>query len=356
MESPTCKKELIIEVPEDAVARESEQITSHYARVARLPGFRPGRAPRSLVGKRFRDEIRSEVVQVLVPRYFEDKIRGENLLLVGEPRFEDLQVEDGQAIRAKATFEVYPQIELKEYRGLEVEEDSAEVTDAELAEAVERLRQREATFEVIEERAAADDDYVMVSYQGRDVSNPGAEPIEVKEGMVQVGGKGTVPAFSEHLRGTRPGDVREFMVDYPADFPNAKLAGHSVRYHVAVQGLKRKVVPAADDELAKTVSEFSSLEELRGRLRQDMEKAKRRRVEHAAQAKLLEKLEDAHEFPVPETLVESQVQRKLERMLSGLLARGVDPRETQMDWHKLRDGMRPEAERDVRGSLILERI
>jgi trigger factor len=356
VESSTCKKELIIEVPPEVVARESDQVTSKFARVARLPGFRPGHAPRSLVGRRYRDEIRSEVVQALVPRFFEDKLRSEKLALVGEPEFADLEFEEGQAIRAKATFEVYPEFELKDYKGLEVEEALPEVSEADVDAAVERWRQREATFEVIEDRTAADDDYVMVSYQGRAAAEPAGDPIEVREGLVQIGGKTTVPEFSEHLRGTRAGDAREFTVDYPADFPGAKLAGQSVRYKVEVQGVKRKVVPAADDEFARSVSEFSTLQELRTMLRGDLEDSMQRRVKREAELKLLEKLQASYDFPVPESLVKAQLQSRLERIVGGLISQGIDPRTTQMDWKKFREGMQPEAERDVRASVILERI
>ena len=189
MESLTCKKELIIEVPEEAAAREAAKITDQYARLARIPGFRPGHAPRTLVGKRYREEIRSEVVQALVPKYFEESVRDQNFVIASDPRFEDLQFEEGQPIRAKATFEVYPEIELKDYKGLEVEEDSPEVTASDVDDAVERLRQNAATFEVIEDRPAADGDYLMVSYQGQDLIDSGSEPIEVREGLVHLGGR-----------------------------------------------------------------------------------------------------------------------------------------------------------------------
>ncbi|HXJ91579.1 MAG TPA: trigger factor [Terriglobia bacterium] len=356
MESPTCKKELIIEVPEEVVAREAAKITGEYARVARIPGFRPGHAPRALVGKRYREEIRGEVVQSLVPKYFEESIRDQKFLIAGEPRFEDLQFEDGQPIRAKATFEVYPEIELKDYKGLEVEEDSAEVTSIDVEEALERLRQNAATFEVIEDRPAADGDYVMVSYQGEDLMDSASEPIEVREGLIHLGGKGTVPAFTENLRDSRPGDVREFEINYPDDFPTKRLAGKRVRYRVEVQSIKQKVLPPVDDELAKSVSDFSTLADLREDVRKDLERKKQSGVKESARRKLFDKLTDSYDFPVPETVVEAQLRRKLERAAAGMAAQGVDPRTLQIDWRELRDEMRVDAEREVRGTLVLQKI
>ena len=339
------------------MARESEQVTAQYARVARLPGFRPGHAPRSLVSKRFRDEIRSEVAQTLIPRYFEDRIREQNLVIAGEPRFQDLQFEEGQALRAKVSFEVYPEIELKaNYRGVEMEGEPLGVSEAEVDEAIERVRQQNATFEVIEDRAAADGDYVMAGYKGQDLANAGAEPIETREGLIQIGGPGTVPEFTENLRGSRPGETREFEVSYPADFPNRRLAGRKIRYRLEVQSIKRKVLPALDDELAKSVSDFSTLQEFRQHVRQDLERARKRRLDTQLKQKLVDKIAAAYDFPLPEALVEAQVRRRVERAATGLESQGVDLDSVGIDWYRVREDMRTDAERDVRGSLVLDRI
>jgi trigger factor len=356
VESLTCKKELIIEVPEEAATREAAKITDQYARLARIPGFRPGHAPRTLVGKRYREEIRSEVVQALVPKYFEESVRDQNFVIASDPRFEDLQFEEGQPIRAKATFEVYPEIELKDYKGLEVEEDSPEVTESDVDDAVERLRQNAATFEVIEDRPAADGDYLMVSYQGQDLIDSGSEPIEVREGLVHLGGKGTLPAFTENLRGSRPGDVREFEINYPDDFPTKRLAGKRLRYRAEVQSIKKKVLPLVDDELAKSVSDFSTLADLRQSVRGDLERKKQGAVKESVRRKLFDKLVASYDFPVPESLVETQLRRKLERAAAGVVAQGIDPRTVDIDWRGLRDEMKPDAEREVRGSLVLKKV
>jgi trigger factor len=356
VESLSCKKELIIEVPEEAVAREAAKITDQYARMARIPGFRPGRAPRAIVGKRYHEAIREEVVQSLVPKYFEETIRDQNLVIAGEPHFEDLKFEEGQPIRAKATFEVYPEIELKDYKGLEIEEDPAEVTENDIDEAIGRLRQNAATFEVIEDRPAADGDYAMVNYQGEDLMDSDSEPIEAREGLVHLAGKGTVADFTENLRGSRPGDIREFEINYRDDFPSKRLAGRRVRYRVEVQSIKKKVLPPADDELAKSVSDFSTLAELRDSVRQDLQKKKLGTAKESARRKLFEKLVSGYDFAVPEALVEVQLRRKLERAAAGVAAQGIDPRDVQIDWRELREEMRGDAEREVRGNLVLKRI
>ena len=356
MEADTCTRELVIEIPADTVEREAERLASQYARVARVPGFRPGHAPRGLVRRHFRDEIRSEVLQSLVPKSFGEAVKNHNWSVVGKPSFEDVKFEDNQPLTYRATFEVYPEFELKAYKGLEVEQEPATLTDADVDQALEELRQRLATFEVVSEEPAREDDYVTVSYRGRDVSSPEGEPIEVREGVVHLGGKGTAAEFRENLLGSRPGDMREFDVAYPADSARESLAGKTVKYRVEVQAVKRKVLPPIDDELAKSASDFNTLEELKANLRTDLEKGRKTRAETVMRRKLVQKLVEAHEFPVPERMVEAQVDRKLEGVIAQLLKQGIDPRTADFDWPKLRREIRPEAERDVRGSLILEKV
>lgn len=356
MEAETCKKELVIEIPADVVRREVEKVTNQFRRVARIPGFRPGHARPALIRQHFRADIRNEVVQSLIPKFFDSVVKEKNLAVVGRPRFDDLKFEDDQPLTCKATFEVLPEFELGEYKGLEVEEEPATVEDAAVDAALEELRERAATFEVVSDRAAADEDYVYVSYQGRDVNDNAKSPIEAREAVIHMGGKGTVAAFTENLRGAKPGETREFEVTYPGDFAQKSLAGQTVRYRVEVQSIKKKVVPPLDDDLAKSVSESETLAALRDEVRSGLEKQRKRQVENAAMKKLLDRLVEQHDFAAPEALVEAQLDRKLERIVTQLMAQGIDPRNTEVDWRKVREESRPEAEKDVRGSLILSRI
>jgi trigger factor len=356
VEATTCKKELVIEIPADVLEHEAETVAARFAKRARLPGFRPGHAPASLVRQHFRDDIRSEVVQTLLPRFFETAVKEQKWEIASQPRFEDLKFEADQPLTCKATFEVYPEFELPPYKDLEVEEDLPTVTDADLEQAIQELRDRAATFEVVSDRPAADDDYVTINYQGRDAESAPSQPVEAREAVVHMGGEHTVAAFTENLRGVKAGEVKEFAATYPQDYPQKSLAGKTLRYRVEVQSIKKKVVPPADDELAKSVSEFSTLEELHTKLRQDLTERAGRRVEAAAKQKLAEKLLAAHEFPVPEVLVEAQLDRKMERTLAQLLSQGIDPRKTDVDWRKVREDAKPEAEREVRVALILNRV
>jgi trigger factor len=356
VEAATCKKELLIEIPADVVRKEADTVTAQYAKSVRIPGFRPGHAPKSLVERRFREDIKSEVVQALLPRFFQDAVKDQKLSVVGRPQFEDLKFEPDQPLTCKATFEVILEFELHDYKGLEVEEGTPVVGEAEVEKAVEDLREHAATFELVTDRPAQDDDFLTVNYQGRETQAPEGHSPEAHDAVVHLGGSGTVAAFTENLRGVKAGEAREFQVTYPADYPQKSLAGKTLSYHVDVQSIKRKVVPPADDELAKSVSEFATLAELRVKLQKDLAERAKRRAEGTARQKLVEALLATHDFPVPDVLVEAQLDRKLERMIAQLLAQGIDPRQTEIDWRKIRQEARPDAQKEVRTSLILGKI
>ena len=356
MEATNCKKELLIEIPVDEVRREAGSVTAQYARKARIPGFRPGHAPASLVQRHFRDDIRNEVVQSLVPKFFENAVKEQKWSVVGHPRFEDLQYEEDKPLTCKATFEIFPEVELKQYKELEVEEETPQVTEADMEKAIEEVREQAATFEVVSDRPAADGDHLTLSYKRFDATAPAGRPVEAHDVSIELGGEGTVAAFSENLRGSRPGEAREFEVTYPEDYRLKSLAGKTFRYRVEVQSIKHKVVPAADDDLAKSVSEFSTLEELRTKLRQDLTERAGHRVEMAAKQKLVQQLLQLHEFPVPEVMVEARLERKLERTMRQLFSQGIDPRQAPVDWQKLREDSRPDVEKEVRASLLLSKI
>jgi trigger factor len=356
VDAATCKKELVIEIPADVVRQETESVTDQYRKLARIPGFRKGHAPASLVHTRFRKDIQSEVVQSLLPKFFETVLKDQKLSLVGRPRFEDLKIEENQPLTAKASFEVYPDFELKEYKGLEIFVDQAEVKDGDVDQTLEKLRERAATYEVVEDRPAADDDFLTVGYQGHDTKDRKSQPVEAREAVVHLGAEGTVAGFTENLRGTKAGDTREFEVAYPADYAQKALAGKTYAYHVEVQAVKKKVIPALDDDLAKTVSEFQTLEELREKIRKDLQENREERARNQAKQKLLEELVKLHDFPVPEALVEERLEQRLESTLTRLMAQGIDPRTIDVDWHKVREESRPEAEKEVRGDMILEQI
>ena len=356
MPPESCRKELLIEIPLEAVQKEWESVTDQLARSARVPGFRPGRVPRDVVRRRYQQEIQGEVAQNLLPRYVRRTVEEQKLEVVGKPQFEDLKLQENQPITFKVILDVLPAVELKEYKGLEVTQEEPQVTPEDVDSTLNDLRSSAAVYEPVTDRAAAEGDYVSVSYQGWDTALPKSKPREVKNAMVHLGGSGTVQGFNEHLAGARAGDVRDFQVTYKADFPQKWAAGKTIRYRVEVLSIKTKVLPALDDELAKTISEFGTLEELKDQLRKRLQEQKQREAGAQARAGLVDQLVAMHDFPIPEVLLEERMDRKVQNAVRQLISQGIDPTGMGIDWRQMREGMREQAVRDVKAAFILEKI
>jgi trigger factor len=351
-----CEREVAVEVPAEVVAHESQAILEKYQKLARIPGFRRGKVPPGVLRQRFAAEIRQEVVEQLVPRFFRQEVEKQGLLPVSSPQITQMKLEEGEPLRFKATFEVLPPLEVTGYRELVPESKDTSVTSDEVDAELERLRQRQATYTAIEGSALGDGDFAEVSFTGK-TRQEDSKPISLDDVMVEIGGANTVREFSENLRGARPGEERAFDVAYAQDFADPRLAGKTVEYRVTVKAIKQKNLPALDDEFAKSLGEFASLEDLRARIHENMQHEKTHRAEHEAKEKLVDALVERNQFPVPKALVDRQVDLRLERGLRALAAQGVRTQDMQkMDLPRLRAGQREAALKEVKASLILEKI
>ena len=368
----TCKRELLIEVPAEAVEREVERAIQYFQRHARVPGFRPGKTPAGLVRQRFRAEIREEVVRKLAAQYFKNRVEEEKLEPVTPPEIEDLHLEiDGkEPMRFKAVFEALPSFELKDYTGLEVEEAEATVSEEEIEEALQKLQEEQATYTAVEDRPLVDGDVAAISLEGKPAPPQGrsagdeagakprpapGEPVKVNDLLCHLAAPGTLPEFTENLRGLAPGEGKSFPVSYSDDYSDQRLAGRTFVYTVRVNAVKQKQVPELNDEFARDVG-FTSLEQLRADIRQKLLEQRRRQAEREAKEKLLDRLLELHDFPVPQTLVERQLRSRMERTARQLSARGLNPARMELDWGRVRSSHREGAERDVRADVIIDRI
>ena len=356
-ETKPCVRELEVEIPAEVVERETERVTKQLARVAQLPGFRPGKVPPQIVRRRFWEDIRGEVLHKLVPSYLETAVRENKLTVVGEPEIRDLEFEPEKPLRFRASFEVLPEFELKDYKGLEVEPAHIELTDEDLKHELEALREQAATYEPVEGRGADDGDTVLAKLTGV-VTNPKEErePIVLEQAVVNVGEENTLPAFSDGVRGGSVGDQRQFSVTYPEDYRETKLAGRTVAFTAEIKKISRKKLPELNDEFAQQAGEFASLEELRAKLRERLEAAREAREKELTRQRLLEALVTMHDFPVPDALIERHLDTRLERRVRGLMAQGLDPRRMDVDWQRLRESGRDAAAQEARLHLLLDRI
>ncbi|HXA76917.1 MAG TPA: trigger factor [Candidatus Acidoferrales bacterium] len=358
MTEATCRREIELEIPAENVTKVAEKVARDIARIARIPGFRPGKAPITLVRRRFADDIQGEVVQSLVPEYLEKALDEKKLVPVTRPEVDKVEFKEGEPLKFRAIFEVLPEFELGDYKNLQVQVDEIEAGDAQVDQAIEEMRERAATFVPVEGRAAKDGDSVLIKLKG--VPTGGGEPVEADNILVPLGADETLASFTENLRGASAGETKRFEARYPDDYPDQKLAGKTYDFTLDVQDIKEKKLPELNDEFVKEVAgekaEVATLNELRKKVRENLEASKEQQEGSQARDRILEQLVEKHDFPVPEALIEGQMDTRLERMVRSLASQGVDPRGMNVDWAALRGQQRDRSVTDVKAELLLDRI
>lgn len=356
--NPECTRELVLDVPAEEVSKAFRRVTRNYQKYAKLPGFRPGKVPEAVVRRRFANEIRKEVIDGLLPDRFSNGVRELGIRPVGQPQVTELAVEEGQPLHVKAVFEYLPDFSIEGYEQVTVDKPSVEVTDEEFAHEITQLRESRAVVEPVEEeRAIVDGDWAEISYHGIVTDDADAAPINGEDSLVEVGGKDTVEAFTQVLRGARPGQELKAEVIYPAVYPEAKLQGKTVAYDVTVKAIKKRTLPELNDEFAKELGNYESLDDLQARVREHMANRKRRGIEAETKDRLFAALVEKYQFPVPESLVQEQIDARLERGLRALAAQGMNPEQMRkLDFSRLRVAQRDSAVAEVKANVLMDRI
>ena len=349
-----CRHSLEISIPADAVESETGRVMADVQKRARLPGFRPGKAPASLIRRQFSGDIRQRVMESLIPKYLQQQFEAENLNVVGTPDIKDVHFHEGEPLRFIAEFDVAPDIELKDYKGIEVPYHDPEVSDEDVQKRIQEIREQKATYANIDPRPLADGDYAVVAMES--IAGVEGEPVKQDEMVIEIGGGDTVEAFSENLRGLSPGDEREFDVPYPADYGSPRLAGKTVRFHATLRGLRKKELPELNDEFAQDLGDYRTVDELREAVRKALLGQRQNEAQQQAKNLIVDRLVDLHEFPVPGTYVERQIRNRVEQTLRAMASEGVDPRGLNLDWEKVRESQREKAVREVKASMLLSKI
>ena len=347
------RKQLLVEIPSTVVDAEIERIARDYGKAARIPGFRPGKVPAKVVRTRFRDQILHDVAHDLIPRAVDNALRERGVEPVDTPDIKNVLVEEGQPLKFTADFETVPAFDPGDYGSLNLKKPAASVTDDAVAETLERLRQRAARFEPVEGRAVETGDTVVVDLVRE---APGEAADRHESVSIEIGASANPPGFDDHLVGLSVGDEKRFPVDYPADYSVKELAGTAVQYTVTVKDIKTRVVPALDDELAKDLGEFDSLEGLRARVREDMQRDAERTAERELRNDLLRQLAGRVTFEIPDALLEREVERRTEEFVRRLYEQGVDPRQANIDWQGFRDHQREPAREAVASAIVLDEV
>jgi trigger factor len=347
------RKNVRVEIPSTVVDAEIDRIARDYSRKARIPGFRPGKAPAGVVKQRFRDQILHDVAHEIIPRAVDDALRERGLEAVDTPEIRDVSVDPGQPLTFTASFDTLPGFDPGEFSTITLSPHSTEVPAESIEAAMQRLRERAARYDAVEGRGITDGDTVVLDLERR---APGAEPDRHENVTIELGAKANPPGFDAQLLGLEAGATKSFTIQYPQDYAIAELAGTSVEYTVTVRGIKRRVLPELDDEFAKDLGEFETLDALRQRVREDLEHEARHAAERDERAELMKQLAARVPFEVPASLVDRELDRRIEEFARRLMEQNIDPRQAGIDWQAFRESQREVSRETVGAALVLDEV
>jgi trigger factor len=356
--NPDCTRELVLDVPAEEVAKAYRTVTGNYRKYAKIPGFRPGKVPESVVKRKFATEIRKDVIEGLLPERFNKAVLDLGVKPVGQPNVTELTVEDGAPLHVKAVFEFIPEFSIEGYKDVIVAKPAVETSEEEFQQELDHLRESRATIEPVEEdRPLVDGDWAEIGYHGVIEGEADAAPVAGESALLEIGGKDTVEAFTEVLRGAKVGQELKAEVVYPADYAEPKLAGKTVAYEVEVKAIKKRTVPELNDEFAQELGAYESLADLENRIREHLASRKQRSVEGETKDRLFAAMSERFSFAVPESLVQQQIDERLDRGLRALAAQGMSSEQMRkLDFARLRAAQRDGALAEAKINILLDRI
>lgn len=350
-----CKHEIELVVPVEEIDKETALVVEDIRKKAALPGFRPGKVPASLIRSKFAKEVRQDVLERIIPKAFRKYADGEKLEVVGTPSVVDMHFHDGAPLKFKAQFEVAPTFDLRDdYRGLTVPYREPVVTEEEVAARLEGLREQKAEYINEDPRPATATDHVLIAL--RSLSPLEGGELNENEVALELGHADTMAAFTENITGMEPGDVKEFEIAYPEDYGAERLAGKTVNFSCTLKTIRRKELPELNDEFAQDLGDFKSMDELRDAAKKSIYAERDMTARQEAHTALLDALVDLYDFPIPQAYIDQQVESLIESRLRSLAGQGVDPRKLNIDWSKVKESQIPRATKDVRASLLLEKV
>lgn len=344
------KLEIEVDIDSSEVMKEFEKVLDQYESKAKIPGFRPGKVPQALVKQRFYSEIRSSLIDSLVPRALSTELKAQKLNPIGIPVVRDVHFEEGRPLRFKAEFEVMPEFTLPEYKKIKVKKKTIPVTSQEIDQALEELRQRSAEYIPVESRGVVDGDYVVAEVKGIDLKTKRMLPLE--KGIILAGEAANEEILNKNLLGLRPGEARNFTVDFDKNHKNKKLAGKKVEYNLKVISIKEKKLPKADDEFAKDLGDFKDLEDLKEKIKKELMASKEKQAKKDMAEEIIKKIADAMNMDLPETLVDQEYRIVLQRLLSSYPQK--DSKEGNLE--DLKAKAKKIAEQSLKNHFILTKI
>jgi trigger factor len=352
------RKNLRIEIPTDVVDAEIAKVAARYGKTARIPGFRPGKVPPKVVRQRFKSQILHDVAHELVERAMEEALTERGVEPVDMPDIREINVQEGQPLTFKAEFDVVPTFDPGDFASIEARRSPVTIDDAAVDQALERLRDRAARFEPVEDGVVQAGHTVVVDLERQPVDRTGraGEKTRHERVPIEVGAPANPPGLDAELQGLTSGSRKAFRLRFPDDHSVPELAGTEMDYDVTVHDVRSRIVPTLDDEFAKDMGEFETLDALRARVRDDLEAEAREAAERQVRADVLKKLAARVPFPVPASLVDREIDRRVEEFVRRLMDQRIDPRTTNIDWAAFREGQREPATEAVASALVLDEV
>ena len=352
------QKTITIEIPVDIVDAEINRVAKGYTKQARIPGFRPGKVPTTLVKKRFKEQILHDVAHGLIPRAVDEALQERGIEPVDTPNIKDVALEEGQPLKFTAAIETVPPFDVGDLSTIEATRHPSVITDEAVEKALQNLRQRGAKFEPVEDRGVDNSDTVVLDIERKDADG-GAQtrtPDRHDDVSLELGSPANPPGFDAELIGLRTGESKTFTIHFPEDYAVKEMANTDVEYTVVVKDIRRKVLPELDDEFAKDVGAFESLGALRDRVRADLQQESEEHATQHLRTYVLKQLSERVTFDLPPSLVDREMDRRIEEFASRLMQQNVDPRQAGIDWAQFRESQRDPARASVASALALDEI
>ncbi|MCC7341598.1 MAG: trigger factor [Bryobacterales bacterium] len=353
--SDDCKRTLEISIPVEEVEKTTRHVVEELGTRVKIPGFRPGKVPADVVLKRFKDQVRQDVLDHLLGPAFNRKADELALHVVGRPTVKDLKYEEGQPVEFTAEFEVRPEFELQDYDNLTVPYEEPQVSEEDVDARLASLREQRAELVNVDPRPVEEGDFAVIALES--LSSVGTEePIKQDEMNLEVGGEYTLPEFTENVKGMEVGDTKEFDVVYPGDYSGRNLAGRTVTFRVTLNGLRKREMPELNDEFAQDMGDYKTLDDLKENVRRSILAEREFVARERSKEAIVALLSDAYSFPVPEAYVSQQIDSQVRRQIRNLAAQGADMNNVQIDWDKVIEEQREPAAKSVRVGMVIEKI
>ena len=347
------KKDIEFELGADEAGPVFEKSVDDYARRAKIPGFRAGKAPRDMIKRLFPDELKNALIDEIAPKALADELRGQGINPVSVPVIHDIQFEEGGPLRFKAYVETWPEFDLPAYRKIKVDKVEAKVEDAEIEHTLEDLRQKAVEYVPVEGRGVADGDYVVVEWKGRDLKTKRLMPTE--RAVVLAGHPENEKVLNDNLLGLQPEEEREFQIDHPADASNKKVAGKSILYRMKVVNIKERKLPELNDDLVKVAGESGTLDDLRARIRAEILKNRERAARNEMAEAILKRIAEGLNVELPESVVSRETESIIHRRFR-VPAEQVEKALPAEKWAEVKAQTEAQARQSVLNHVLLSRI